>query len=235
MQKRNVWVQCLSWWLTFCLNALVSWAVSNTAVHFAISLELIALPSLILPWCPCCKLPREAGPCEKLPGSVPMHQDRCTPHPDTSAVGKLSCIQRQAWNLPKVPKTTETTGYFIWVWPTFAGMWVSTEGGKERWGEGKCVRGRRVELSHHIPAQRISHHIRHIPAQRGCSILRKCPKIYIHRPPSRCGLWEQFTQTWAHPSPWNRMSKFDLKLRKINFLSKWSAWSSPIARGVYTS
>jgi len=36
------------------------------------------------------QIPREAGPCEKLPGSVPMHQDRRTPHPDTSAVGKLS-------------------------------------------------------------------------------------------------------------------------------------------------
>lgn len=86
MQKRNVWVQCLSWWLTFCLNALVSWAVSNTAVHFAIPLELIALPSLMS----MLQIPREAGPCEKLPGSVPMHQDRRTPHPDTSAVGKLS-------------------------------------------------------------------------------------------------------------------------------------------------
>lgn len=153
--------------------------MSNVTAHSAIPLRAYCFVFTDFTMMSMLQIAREAGPCEKLLGSVPMH-----PSPRYQCCGpaqQLSCMQRQAWNLPKVSKIAETTGHFIWVWTTFVGMWVSTEGRKERWGEGKRVRGWRVELS------LLSH-----PCPEGMLHSEKMSKnIYMHRSSPQCGLWEQ--------------------------------------------
>lgn len=141
-----------SWYCLKC-NTLLWAAHYQFFLYVLQSLsEPIAVLFLLSSWCPYHKYPARQGLVSARPSETfPTCQGLLNPSPSFHmpvAWAGLSYVQKLlGQNLPKVPQTAETTGYLIQFWPPFISIWISKEGGKQRWGEGKCAGRQRAELS----------------------------------------------------------------------------------------